>query len=94
MLNDVLQGRTPIEVDQLPQTRIVNHSTVALSELTYLLGALDPAHPGAAGVLKALGRTIDDMPEHRLSAPSARAYSEAGMLAGLVTRLRRPNRIH
>jgi predicted nucleic acid-binding protein len=84
---DVLQGRTPIEVDQLLQTRIVNHSTVALSELTHLLGALDPAHLRTAGVLKALGKTIDDIPQHRLSAPSTRACGEAGMLAGMVTRL-------
>ena len=84
---DVLQGRTPIAVDGLLQTRIVNHSTVALSELTHLLGALDPAHPRTAGVLKVLGPTIDDIPPHRLTQPSTRASGEAGMLAGLATRL-------
>lgn len=84
---DVLQGRTPTEVDRLLRTRIVNHSTVALSELTHLIGALDPGHPGTAGVLRTLGQTLDDMPEHRLGAPSVRACGEAGMLAGLVTRL-------
>ncbi len=84
---DVLQGRTPIAVDRLLQMRIVNHSTVALSELTHLLGALDPGRPQTADVLKALGRTIDDIPQHRLTAPSARACGEAGMLAGLTRRL-------
>lgn len=47
----------------------------------------DPAHPGTAGALKPLGQTIDDMPAHRLTAPSIRACGESGMLAGLVTRL-------
>ncbi len=84
---DVLQGRTPVEIDRLLETRIVNHSTVALSELTRLFGALDPAHSGTIAVLKVLGQTIDDIPPHRLTAPSARAYGEAGMLTGLVTRL-------
>jgi len=84
---DVLQARTPAEVDRLLQTRIVNHSTVALSEMTHLMGALDPDHKGTADVLKTLGRTIDDIPAHRLTAPSARACGEAGMLAGMVTRL-------
>lgn len=84
---DVLQGRTPTAVDRLLQTRIINHSTVALSELTHLLGALDPAHPRTAGVLKALGQTIDDIPPHRLTQPSTRACGEAGMLTGLATRL-------
>jgi hypothetical protein len=84
---DVLQGRTPIEIDKLLQTRIVNHSTVALSELTHLLGALDPHHTGMSNVPTVIGRTIDDIPNHRLITPSVRAFGEAGMLAGLVTRL-------
>lgn len=84
---DVLQGRTSVDVDRMLQTRIVNHSTVALSELTHLIGALDPGHPGTAGVLRTLGQTLDELPAHRLSAPSTRAFGEAGMLAGLVARL-------
>ncbi len=84
---DVLQGKTPMEVDRILETRIVNHSTVALAELTHLIGALDPAHLGTAGVIKSLGQTIDDIPPHRLTAPSIRACGEAGMMAGLVTRL-------
>lgn len=84
---DVLQGKTPEEIDRLLQTRIVNHSTIALSELTYLLGALDPTHPQTSQTLKSIGETIDDIPPHRLSIPSQRAFGEAGMLAGLVSRL-------
>ena len=84
---DVLQGRTPQGVDDLLQARIVNHSTVCLAELTHLFGRLDPAHPGTKGVLREVRRTIEDMPDHRLSSPSAPAMGEAGMLAGLVARL-------
>lgn len=84
---DVLQGKTPLEVDHLLENRIVNHSSVALGEMTHLMGALDPADKRTASVLKMLGRTIDDIPGHRLNAPSARMFGEAGMLAGLVTRL-------
>jgi hypothetical protein len=64
------------------ETRIINHSTVALAELTHLIGALDPAQPGTAGALKPLGQTIDDIPPHRLTAPLIRACGDAGMLAG------------
>lgn len=84
---DVLQGKTPIEVDELLQLRIVNHSTVALAELTHLYGRLDPSHAGTRRVLSAISAVIDDVPAHRLTSPSARAFGEAGMLAGLVTRL-------
>jgi len=84
---DLIQGKLPIPAKQLLASKILNHSTVALAELTHLFGALDPAHPGTTGVLKALSETVDDIREHRLAAPSARACGEAGMLAGLVTRL-------
>lgn len=84
---DVLQGRTPQSVDDLLQTRILNHSTVCLAELTHLFGRLDPTHPETKGVLREIRRTIEDMPDHRLSSPSATAIGEAGMLAGLMTRL-------
>lgn len=84
---DVLQGRSPQDVDRLIETRIVNHSTVCLAELTHLFGRLDPAHPGTKGVLRELSGVIADIPGHRLSAPSVSAAGEAGMLAGLVARL-------
>lgn len=84
---DVLQGKTSSETDRLLQTRIVNHSTIALAELTHVFGALDPAHSGTSRVLRPLARTIDNIPPHRLTSPSRRAFGEAGMLAGLVTRL-------
>jgi predicted nucleic acid-binding protein len=84
---DVLQGRTPQAVDDLLHARIANHSTVCLAELTYLFGRLDPSHPGTKAVLKQILQTVEDIPSHRLSAPSATAVGEAGMLAGLVARL-------
>lgn len=84
---DVLQGRTPVSMDELLETRIVNHSTVCLAEMTHLFGRLDPAHAGTKAVLQEIRRTIDDIPDHRLSSPSETAIGEAGMLAGLVSRL-------
>lgn len=84
---DVLQGRTPAIVDELLEARIINHSTICLGEMTHLFGRLDPAHAGTKGVLREVRRTIEDIPDHRLSSPSEAAMGEAGMLAGLVSRL-------
>lgn len=84
---DVLQGRSPPELDEVLQLRIVNHSTVALSELTHLFGRLDPANPATKATLAALGEVLGDIPAHRLAGPSARAAGEAGMLGGLAARL-------
>jgi hypothetical protein len=84
---DELQSKTPAHVEEMIQSRIVNHSAIALAELTHLIGALNPAHPGTPSVLKPLNKMIDAIPQHRVIVPSIRAYGEAGMLAGLVTRL-------
>jgi len=84
---DVLQGRSPVSVDELLGARIANHSTVCLAELTHLFGRLDPVHPATRSVLREIRRTIEDIPGHRLFSPSETAMGEAGMLAGLVLRL-------
>ena len=84
---DVLRGKTPGQVDDLLSLRIVNHSTIALGELTHLYGRMDPSHPDTRRTLQAISAVIDDIPIHRLTAPSARAFGEAGMLAGLTARL-------
>jgi predicted nucleic acid-binding protein len=84
---DVLQGKTPFQVDDLLRLRIVNHSTVALTELTHLFGRLDPGHPSTRKTLSAVGQVIDDIPAHRLTPPSTRTSGEAGMLAGMTARL-------
>jgi hypothetical protein len=84
---DVLQGRTPPVVDGLLTYRICQHSTVSLAELTHIFGRLDPTHASTKGVLKAVQETIEDIPEHRLHAPDATIWGEAGMLAGELFRL-------
>ena len=89
---DVLQGQTPPEVDDLLGLRILNHSSVVLAELTHLFGRLDPSHPDTRAALRDLGGTLNDIPPHRLTAPSIRASGEAGMLAGLAARL--TSRVH
>ena len=84
---DVLQARAPEAVKTLTTTRIVNHSSVCLGELTHLFGRLDPEDRGTKAALSEIGSMIADIPDHRLTAPSATAMAEAGMLAGLVARL-------
>lgn len=84
---DVLQGRTPVEVDALLQLRTLNHLSVCVAQLAHAFGRLDPRHPGTAAVLRELTRTIADIPPHRLAAASAGEVIEAGILAGLVFRL-------
>ncbi|MGV2187360.1 type II toxin-antitoxin system VapC family toxin [Rhizobium rhizogenes] len=84
---DVLQGRSPVEVDRLLTYRLCHHSAVCLSELTYAFGRLDPKHASTKAVLGTIAATVEDIPEHRLHAPDTAICGQAGVLAGLLFRL-------
>lgn len=85
---DVLQDRTPAEVDNLLRTRSVFHSAVCLAELTHPFGRLDPEDSRSRSALAAIAAVIEaDIPRHRLFAPDIQTWGEAGMLAGKVLRL-------
>jgi predicted nucleic acid-binding protein len=84
---DVLQGRSPPDVDELLRLRTCQHSAVCLAELTRAFGRLDPNHPGTAAALEVLAVTLGDIPAHRLAAPNVEVWGEAGVLAGLLFRL-------
>jgi hypothetical protein len=84
---DMIRGKAPSELDALLQVRLINHSSVALAELTHLFGRLDPSRADTRRTLSVMSGVIDDIPTHRLTSPSARCAGEAGMLTGLVARL-------
>jgi hypothetical protein len=84
---DVLSGRTSIEVDDLLEFRICNHSSVCLAELTHAFGRLEPEHRETKSVLKTLRDVIGDIPAHRLHVPDSDVWGAAGMLAGTLFRL-------
>jgi len=84
---DVLQGRSPVEVDRLLTYRLCHHSSVCLSELTHAFGRLDPKHDSTKAVLETVEATVDDIPAHRLHAPDVAIWGQAGVLAGLLFRL-------
>jgi hypothetical protein len=84
---DNLQDRLPGTVDNLLATRLSNHSGVTLSELTHLIGRLDPRGARTETALAKIRAAISLIPPHRLSSPSVKILGEAGILAGLVARL-------
>ncbi|ABC23745.1 type II toxin-antitoxin system VapC family toxin [Rhodospirillum rubrum] len=84
---DVLEGKSPPLVDDLLQRRPIFHLAVILGELCHAFGRLSPGHPGTAAILAVLRDTIEDIPRHRVAAPSVGVMMEAGILAGLLFRL-------
>ena len=86
---DQLHGRTPERIEALIQTRLVNHSTAALQELLYSIGALDPSHRRTGSAIAAIRTLIQAMPIHRMFAPDPDTLGRAAMLAGLLCRVQR-----
>lgn len=84
---DVLQGCSPERLDFLLGIRICNHSAVCVAELTHLFGRLDPAKAGTKPALRKIEATVNDIPDHRLSAPDEEIWGVAGILAGTLFRL-------
>ena len=81
-----LRGKTPVAVDRLLRTRTLFHSAVAVSELSYRIGARIPAGARVRAARKQLEAAIEDIPAHRLVHPGAATWCEAGILAGARAR--------
>ncbi len=84
---DLLRDRVPPEVEELLDSRQVNHSSVAVAELVHLFGRLDPSHKDTKGTLTAIATVIGRILPQRLIAPSVRAFAEAGIVTGVIARL-------
>jgi predicted nucleic acid-binding protein len=85
---DAFQGRLPGEVKELIAIRQLNHSSIAAAELAHAFGRLDPRHSHTGPALATVQAVLEAIPPHRLRAPSIEATVEAGIVTGLVARLR------
>jgi len=91
---DQLQGRAPSLVEGLIDKRQVNHSTVAIQELSHTIGVLDPADKRTPNVITVIRDQIEAMPEHRTFAPDADVLGRAALLSGTPSkRLKKPDAI-
>ena len=85
---DALRGKRPDAVRQLMRVSKLQHSSIALAELTHAFGRLDPDHVNTPIATDGIAQLIAAIPERLLSVPSVRAFGEAGIVAGMVARLR------
>ena len=84
---DILQGRFPGDGEIALRAADAWHSTVTEAELCAPIGSLNPAHPGTAEAVKQLIAAIERRPVHRTIAPDREIWLEAGILAGVLTRV-------
>jgi predicted nucleic acid-binding protein len=84
---DQMQDRSPQMLDDLIAQRQVNHSSVAIQELMYTAGVLNPSDARSAGVLAEIGKQIKAMPPHRIFVPDIEVLGRAALLSGILCRL-------
>lgn len=84
--SDQLQDRLPDDVETRIITRSSYHSSVALSEISFPFGRLDPADPRTAPALRAIEDLICEIPDRRVLAISPEAQSKGAILAGVMAR--------
>ena len=81
-----LRGKLPAAVIACIDARPVLHSAVACTELAISAGLLEPSHPGTARNRAAITTLLGTIPATDIVAPSASAWTEAGMIAGILAR--------
>ncbi len=84
----VLRGETPPAADRLIAGRTILHSAVAVAELSHRFGRRVPANERERAARGRLADVIEAMPARRIHAPGPAAWAEAGILAGLLQRMR------
>jgi len=84
---DRLQDKLPRPVETALTGATIWHSPVTASELTILVGLLHPRHAGTANAVEKILLASANRPETRTLTPDAATWAEAGVLAGLLTRL-------
>ena len=84
---DQLRGKAPVALEALMEARAVLHSALALAELAFTFGRLDPRDPRTPGTLDALAALLAAVPAHRVVAADAQAWSEGAIRAGVMARV-------
>ena len=84
---DQLRGRFPDPATQFITTRQVNHSTVAVQELMFGVGLLDPKDRRTPRTVQAIRALVAAMRSHRIFAPDPDLLARSAMMAGLLCRV-------
>jgi hypothetical protein len=82
-----IQGRAPDVVAYLLNSRLVNHSTIAIQELMHAVGVLDGRHPSTKTAIGQIAVAIKSMRPHRVFAPDPDVLGRAALLSGILCRL-------
>ena len=77
----------PASIATLVARNVVLHSAIACAELAVSVGHLDPTHPRTEAHRLPLVETLSRIAPTRIMAPSADAWTEAALIAGILARI-------
>jgi len=83
---DQLQGKVPAAAEARITARSIFHSSLALSEICFPFGRLDPADARTASALRAIEDLISAVPGRRIMSVSPDAQARGAILAGVMAR--------
>lgn len=84
---DELQGKLPQMVEVSLRLAELWHVTVTEAELAALAGLLSPTHPDTPQIVQQVLASVARRPSHRILNPDREVWREAGIVAGLLSRL-------
>lgn len=84
---DQLQGNLPADIEARIVSRSVFHSSLAMAELSFALGRLDPADARTEGAVAAITALMSTIPAQRVLAPGVDTNIQGAVLAGVMARL-------
>ena len=84
---DQLQGKLPQAIQQRVTARTIMHSPVVIGELSFLIGRLDPKHPGTGEAIAAIRDLLAAVADHRIFDLTAEDVVRGNILAGCMARL-------
>ena len=77
----------PTSIATLVARNVVLHGAIACGELAVSIDHLDPAHPRTAAHRVPLIEALSRVAPTRIIAPSADAWAEAALIAGILARI-------
>lgn len=80
------KGKLPPGAQRLVAGSPLFHCSVAIAEITYAFGRLDPRHSDTQATLAFLGEVLRRVRVDRTVAPNREAYVEAGIVTGTLVR--------
>ena len=86
---DNLNKKYPVTSEGVVRASQIWHSSVTEAELLHASGRLDPRHPATAKAIARITQTLRNRPPYRTIVPDQQIWQEAGVLTGLITRIRK-----